>query len=666
MSTRVFGVLSRVLTGLTLSVLLLNLALGIAPNLDTRLVQWGELLWPGYAAELRVEHNEPTCSATALEQQLQNCSPEAKTQPVDEDPFAETTAEHQPVDCAALKTMHDVCADKHASYRKNIERLTPTVQAFRKLEHSLSAVASFDYWKHLLVILVLLGALAATGRRMHIALRSPTSRMEQVVSESAMLIAHGLLFLSSLADASVQRSSTAEIENAALPYLWGAGFLALAAINSWHLFHPPPNLNQQPRLGRAFMAIPLFAYMVISAGMYFLAIEHHPSGLAIYLHKFVQHPSIYLGIGLYVWAGMAFAQTTLAPTAFDILRPWNLPPHLLGWLVAVVSALPVAYSGASGIFVLATGGVVFERLRASGASRRMALGATAMSGSLGVVLRPCLIVVLVAVLNKQVTTDLLFERGFQVFLLTASLYFIAMWVRKDRPLRLPPVKAAAKQSLSEAKRLILPALISASVVLVYRFFLQMNLNEHNAPLILPVVLLAVLLVDRRTEKPLTRITKATTESSHQLGALLMVMACSVAFGGIVERSEVMELVPQQLGSPTLAMAMLVVVMIIVGMTMDPLGAVILVSVTLAPVAAHNGIDPVHFWMMVLVAFELGYLTPPVALNMLLARQVVGAEAEIENEPVEGGFVTRYEHVVIPVAVMGTALVLVAFGPLFFY
>ena len=101
------------------------------------------------------------------------------------------------------------------------------------------------------------------------------------------------------------------------------------------------------------------------------------------------------------------------------------------------------------------------------------------------------------------------------------------------------------------------------------------------------------------------------------------------------------------------------------MTMDALGAVVLVSVTLADVAYQNQIDPVHFWMMVLVAFELGYLTPPVAINHLLARQVIGADAEVENDGTEG-FWAKHEHILLPMSVMGLALVLVAFVPFLFY
>src|SRR5690606_3159678 len=98
------------------------------------------------------------------------------------------------------------------------------------------------------------------------------------------------------------------------------------------------------------------------------------------------------------------------------------------------------------------------------------------------------------------------------------------------------------------------------------------------------------------------------------------------------------------------------------MIMDPYGAVILVNATLYAVARESGIDPIHFWMVVLVAFELGYLTPPVALNHLLTRQVVG-EVEDEGEARSGSLWRRHERVLLPIAVMAIALVVVAFGPL---
>ncbi|MCO4762983.1 MAG: TRAP transporter large permease subunit, partial [Myxococcales bacterium] len=120
------------------------------------------------------------------------------------------------------------------------------------------------------------------------------------------------------------------------------------------------------------------------------------------------------------------------------------------------------------------------------------------------------------------------------------------------------------------------------------------------------------------------------------------------------------------GSPYMAMAVLMFVLVIIGMIMDPYGAVILVSVTLYPIAKENGIHPLNFWMTALVSFELGYLTPPVALNHLLTRQVVQSLPEFDaDEEIDPGapFWRRHERIVLPIVVLATTLLIVAFGPI---
>jgi TRAP-type C4-dicarboxylate transport system permease large subunit len=291
-----------------------------------------------------------------------------------------------------------------------------------------------------------------------------------------------------------------------------------------------------------------------------------------------------------------------------------------------------------------------------------------MSGSLGVVLRPCLVVVLIAVLNSSVTTSELFGWGRWVFALTAGLFAVAMWLRLDGPVTVAPPREALRGS-GRAMRPLLPYLfVGLGVLVFYAVVLDTRVNEHTAALVLPVVLLAMVAWDRRGEGTgmLEPVLSSASASAGHVGALLMVMVGSVALGGVIERADLVSVLPSSLGSPGMTMAFLVVVMVLVGMMMDALGAVILVSATIAPVAIDQGIHPAHFWMMVLVAFELGYLTPPVALNHLLARQVIGVDARVEDIPVEGGWFARYEHVLLPMAVMGTALLLTAFVPLAFY
>ncbi len=127
----------------------------------------------------------------------------------------------------------------------------------------------------------------------------------------------------------------------------------------------------------------------------------------------------------------------------------------------------------------------------------------------------------------------------------------------------------------------------------------------------------------------------------------------------------MQMLPTEFGSVWMAMLVLITILVLIGMIMDPYGAVLLVSVTIAGIAYKAGIDPIHFWMVTLVAFELGYLSPPVALNHLLTRQVVGEE-EIrlsKLEVVGENFWYRNEKILLPLVTMATALVIVAFGPL---
>ena len=706
--------------------LLVALILGISPNIDTQLVALGEWIWPGYANELRMDPEPPDCDLADLDQRLAACPEEgaAGVAPADggtpadpfagEDPFAEEAAapeapsgegaggdpfagedpfaEEVPsrdapaagptaTECRSLRAFRETCQARHDQYDAVQARLNPTNRAYRTVEVFIGDLAKFPYWKHLLSLLVVLGALATTVHRMPIALRTPRTLAEHRLSQVLQLLAHLLLAASCAADFVIQVNSDAEAQAPELSLVWAVGVLLLAIVNVVHLIRPPamdPDQGTSP--ARLLMVIPLYAYMIVGSGLYFWLVELHPSGQAIYLHQFLAVPSVYLGIGLYLWAGMLFSITRFATLVFGVLRPLGLPPVLLAWLVVVLAAVPTAYSGASGIFVLAAGAVVFTQLRRSGASSRIALAATAMSGSLGVVLAPCLVVVLIATLNNDVTTAELFGGGLWVFGLTALLALIAFLVRNDQPFRLPEDLGGAAGDVGRALWALVPFVaIGAAVMLIFAYVFGTDVSEHTAMLVLPAVLLAIVTYDRafapdRIEAvPLPRprdglwrpVIDATAESSDHIGALLMLMVGSIALGGVVERTELMALFPASLGGPYLTMAVLVVVMVIVGMTMDALGAVVLVSVSLAGLAMDAGIHPVHFWLMVLVAFELGYLTPPVALNHLLARQVIGEESHVEDDGTRG-FWARHEHLVLPMVVMAVALILVAFGGFAFW
>ena len=436
-------------------------------------------------------------------------------------------------------------------------------------------------------------------------------------------------------------------------------------------------------LGGLLLGIPLYAYMAILCGLYFLVFEQHFAGVATYMNQMTEHANLYTNVALYVFCGMMLKNTDIADKFLAILRPFKLSPELLVFVIILLSALPTAYSGASGIFVIAAGAIIYRELKQTKTRDGLALAGTAMSGSMGIVLSPCLLVVIVAALNNNVTTDELFSAGLSVFFVNIFVFAIVLFTTKQGRISFEnPIKA-----MPEVGRAIVGVLpyiaIGAAVLLFMRYGFGAAFDEYKAPVLLPFMLLVLLVYDRtmarrawrrmpEAERPKTAphgigrsLFDSVNSTSIHSGGLLSLMTLSVCIGGIIDRANLNALLPQHFSSPFIAMALLFVILVTIGMIMDPYGAVILVSATLTQIAASNGIAPIHFWVTVLCAFELGYLTPPVALNQLLTRQVVGESAYAYERATDRpkNFWYRHERILLPVAVKGIVLLLVAFMPL---
>ena len=283
---------------------------------------------------------------------------------------------------------------------------------------------------------------------------------------------------------------------------------------------------------------------------------------------------------------------------------------------------------------------------------------------------------MIAALNKEVVTDQLFSWGLKTFMTSIVVFFLVMLISKREKILIAPLPGAFMSSLRMLVKLLPYASITLSIVLGYIYLLNAYLDEFSAPVILPVIILSLViyeklfaynpLADRREQKMHNleyEIRYATSEATIHIGALLMLMALSFVLGGVIERSELLNALPEHFGSIWTTLAFLIAALVGIGALMDPYGAVVLVTGTVAQIAYKNGINPIHFWMMALVAFEVGYLSPPVALNQLLSRQAVG-EREVAKGALEGdSFWYRHERTLLPLVTMGTPLVLVAIVPI---
>jgi TRAP-type C4-dicarboxylate transport system permease large subunit len=674
------------------ALLLLTLIIGTGEMVHGQLLKLGESMFGDSQAQvqyfmLRAEPSQPTCNPKVdidAEVTRQMNATESKSDSDIDDLFGDSTpqAKDPAVIRKSIEQAQVICKAKFDLYNRIKEHMTPQVRAYRTLETSFFGLFQLGTENRPLILLVMvaIAAITTTLGFHHIGIRPGHYSKDYFLQSLAQVVSSSFLLYSAVRYYQILQGSGVPIEHPLIHYIWIGLFTTLLLINLKRVIFRVKSPHGEGEWTGAILSMPLYAQMATIAGLYFLY-KHHDAGLAIYINQLMELPSIFMNLGLFIWSGMLLKQSRIVDLFMNILRPWSLSPQLLTYIILLAAAVATAYTGASGVFVIAAGGIIYHEVRASGGSRQFALAATAMSGSLGVVLRPCLLVVMIAALNKQVTTSGLYHWGFYVFLLTSTLFFLTSQMLRTQRANIESFGVAIPAMLRE----IIPTLPYIAVVLVivaiYEFALDTKLNEITAPTIMPVILLLILVFDKLINRGKAEFTPdyashrqtgversiryATNETIGHIGALLSLMTLSLAMGGVIERSEVMGFFPKVFENHWTAMAFLVVTKVLLGMIMDPFGAVVLVSGTLAPIAYANNIDPVHFWMMVLVAFELGYLLPPVAINQLLTRQVIGEE-EVSTADAEVrhlGFYRRYERWILPLVVMSIGLVIVAFGPL---
>lgn len=778
--------LSVWLTTIPLAFLLIGIIVcSTVGDLHSTLLKVGEFNWTGYS-ELRQPAERPDCEVAGAPSPAPD---EAQGDSADdEDALLDDLfgGAEEEVSADAREAAQAVCAEKIAKYEDIVKRQDDTgLRIFVSIEQAIgdfvANARAFD--RHFLVLVFIFCGLATTLQRQHLALRSPTSRKGDRLSQVVQAIGNIIIVASFAVYYQLDLKSGVEhVSN--IPIFWMIAFGLMALANIWLAAHPisdavPSNAekssghrediaesskesvkvaesskasenasvseesstesvkveetskesvkaeetskesvkvaesskesenaavseetstesakaedsskgsSQTPHkegLGGLLLGIPLYAYMAILCGLYFLVFEQHFAGVATYMNQMTEHANLYTNVALYVFCGMMLKNTDIADKFLAILRPFKLSPELLVFVIVLLSALPTAYSGASGIFVIAAGAIIYRELKQTKTRDGLALAGTAMSGSMGIVLSPCLLVVIVAALNNNVTTDELFSAGLSVFFVNIFVFAIVLFTTKQGRISFEnPIKA-----MPEVGRAIVGVLpyiaIGAAVLLFMRYGFGAAFDEYKAPVLLPFMLLVLLVYDRtmarrawrrmpEAERPKTAphgigrsLFDSVNSTSIHSGGLLSLMTLSVCIGGIIDRANLNALLPQHFSSPFIAMALLFVILVIIGMIMDPYGAVILVSATLTQIAASNGIAPIHFWVTVLCAFELGYLTPPVALNQLLTRQVVGESAYAYERATDRpkNFWYRHERILLPVAVKGIVLLLVAFMPL---
>ena len=373
----------------------------------------------------------------------------------------------------------------------------------------------------------------------------------------------------------------------------------------------------------ALLGAPLFAVIAASALAGFHSEQIDLSVVAIEIYRLAEMP-VLLAIPLFTFAGYLLGESG-APE-----RLVRLTHACLGWLrggLAMVSlatcALFTAFTGASGVTIVALGALLYPALCRARYTERFSLGLVTTSGSLGLLFAPALPLILYGVVAQQaspeqaVRIDDLFLAGLLPGVLMVVL--LSLWSVWQAPPQDASVGHFSGREALAALRESIWELPLPFVVLGGIYGGVLALSEAAAVTALYVL---VVLVGVRREIPLTKLPEIMRESMVLVGAIMIILGVSLASTNYVIDTEVptrlFEAIRAQIDSKLTFLIVLNVFLLGLGMMLDIFSALVIVVPIILPIAIGYGIDPVHLGIVFLANMQIGYITPPVGMNLFIA------------------------------------------------
>jgi tripartite ATP-independent transporter DctM subunit len=373
----------------------------------------------------------------------------------------------------------------------------------------------------------------------------------------------------------------------------------------------------------ALLGAPLFAVIAASALLGFGREGIDLSVVAIEIYRLAEMPAL-VAIPLFTFAGYLLGESQAPERLVRLTEVW------LGWLrggLAIVSlatcALFTAFTGASGVTIVALGALLYPALLRAEYPERFSLGLVTTSGSLGLLFAPALPLILYGVVAQQISLDEpvriddIFAAGLLPgLLMVAALSAWAVWQRRRTQVQRTPfqwreARAALRESIWEIP---LPFVVLGGI-----YSGAFALSEAAAVTALYVLVVEVAI---RREIPLSHLPAVMRESMVLVGAILIILGVSLASTNYLIDTEVpirlFELIRSQIDSRLTFLILLNLFLLALGMMLDIFSAIVIIVPIILPVAVGYGIHPVHLGIVFLANMQLGYITPPVGMNLFIA------------------------------------------------
>ncbi len=395
---------------------------------------------------------------------------------------------------------------------------------------------------------------------------------------------------------------------------------------------------------------PVFIAMGGLAALFFFRDGTPVSAVTAEIYRLIASPTL-PAIPLLTGCGYVLADSRAASRLVRFFRA------LVGWmpggvavLVAVVCAVFTAFTGGSGVTIIALGGLVYPILREDGYPEGFSLGLVTAAGSLGLLFPPSLPVILYSVVSK-VPADQLFLAGLLpglVLVVIVALYGITVGRRVNASRQAFSPREAMAATWEAKWELSIPA----AMILLFSTGVASLLETAAFAAIYTIVIVCFIHRDLTVTSDLPR---TLLRGSAMIGAVLILLSCALGLTGYLIEAQIpdrlLASVQAHIRSPLLFLLVLNAVLLVLGSVLEVFSAIIILTPLIVPLGAAYGIDPIHLGVIFLANLELGFLFPPVGLNLFLSSSRFGKP-----------MTSLYRHVLPFLAILGGGVLLITYVP----
>lgn len=372
----------------------------------------------------------------------------------------------------------------------------------------------------------------------------------------------------------------------------------------------------------ALVGAPLFAVIAAAAMLGFHSNGIDLQTISIEFYRLTETSAL-LALPLFTFAGYVLAESK---TSHRLVR---LTQAFLGWLpgglplVALLTcAFFTAFTGASGVTIVAIGAMLLPALREAGYQEKFSLGLVTTSGSLGLLILPALPLIIYGVVAQrivgdQVTLEDLFIAGvLPAMVMVVALWGWSLWTHRGQQRQLQPFNwTEARAALWDAKwEIPLPIVVLGGI-----YSGALVISDAAAVTALYVLIVEVFIY---REIPLKKLPEIMRDAMVMVGGILVIMGMALAFTNFLVDASVPEAlldwVKQYIDSKITFLLALNILLLVLGCMLDIFAALIIMVPLLLPVAMDYGIDPLHLGIIFLANMQIGYFTPPVGMNLFIA------------------------------------------------